>query len=67
MFAFMSEPQNAHFTCPSCGAGYTIVRMDAAPASHEEEIVCVICGETLVGRDGRFILKYFLIDPPPEA
>ncbi len=63
----MSEPPDRHFSCPSCGAAYTVVRMDAAPIADEEEIACVICGEALVGRDGGFVLKYFLIDPPPEA
>jgi len=67
MLPFMPEPPDTQFSCPGCGAAYTVVRMHAAPVTQEEEIACVICGETLVGRDGRFVLKYFLTDPPTEA
>lgn len=63
----MSEPPDRQFSCPSCGAAYTVVRMEAAPAADEEQIACVVCGEGLVGRDGRFVLKYFLIDPPTDT
>jgi len=41
--------------------------MDAAPVAGEDEIACIVCGEALTGRDGRFVLKYFLIDPPADA
>ena len=51
--------------CPHCGAGYKLVRVDVTPpASVEREITCRKCGASLHGREGRYILKYFLVKGP---
>jgi len=54
--------------CPHCGAAYKVVQVEAA--SDPVEITCRSCGGPLQGREGRFLLKYFLVDkrrkaPPP--
>jgi predicted RNA-binding Zn-ribbon protein involved in translation (DUF1610 family) len=46
------------FQCPACGAQYKVVRIEAAPM-HDRQIVCVNCGAPLLGRQGKFVLKYF--------
>jgi hypothetical protein len=48
--------------CPNCGALYRLVRAEAGPESGDREITCRSCGAPLQGREGRFILKYFLIE-----
>jgi predicted RNA-binding Zn-ribbon protein involved in translation (DUF1610 family) len=55
----------APFKCPNCGALYEVVRVEAAPAN-DREIACRACGGPLRGREGRFILKYFLVERPGE-
>jgi hypothetical protein len=49
------------FTCPNCQALYQIVKVEAGPETDLREIVCRACGGPLVGRDGKFVLKYFLL------
>jgi hypothetical protein len=49
------------FTCPNCRALYQIVKMEAGPETDSREIVCRACGGPLVGREGKFVLKYFLM------
>jgi len=46
------------FQCPNCDARYKVVRIEAAP-THDRQIVCVGCGRPLLGRQGKFVLKYF--------
>jgi hypothetical protein len=48
------------FTCPNCQALYYIVKVEAGPETDSREIVCRACGGPLVGREGKFVLKYFL-------
>lgn len=54
-----------HFSCPNCGTPYKLVRVEAesdpAPDPEESEIACPVCGAPLRGREGPFILKYFLL------
>jgi hypothetical protein len=57
--ATMDEP--TVFNCPNCDALYKLVRMDAPPSSKEREITCRRCGAPLRGREGAFILKFFLV------
>jgi hypothetical protein len=52
------------FRCPNCTAKYKLVRVDADKPNAEREITCLNCGSPLHGREGRFILKYFLAAPP---
>jgi hypothetical protein len=51
------------FTCPSCGAKYRLVRIEAPiEVVPDCEIDCRSCGGPLKGRDGEFFLKYFLVE-----
>ena len=50
-----------------CGAQYTLVRVEAESATADGQIACRSCGGPLDGHDGRFILKYFLVDRPTRA
>jgi hypothetical protein len=49
------------FTCPRCQALYQVVKVEAGPESDNREITCRACGGPLVGREGKFVLKYFLL------
>jgi hypothetical protein len=48
----------------NCGARYTLVRAEADGASVSGQLACRSCGGPLNGREGRFVLKYFLVDRP---
>lgn len=61
----MLKPHSPLFTCPNCGALYEVVQVEAAPAN-DREITCRVCGGPLRGREGEFILKYFLVARPGE-
>ena len=58
------------FTCPKCGAFYQVVKVEAGPETDNREITCRACGGPLEGREGKFVLKYFLLrkaaDPGAE-
>ena len=59
----LATPEPKPF-CPNCGARYTLVRAEADRMSASGQIVCRSCGGPLNGREGRFVLKYFLVDQP---
>ena len=47
---------------PNCGAKYEVVRVEAPQArTTDREITCISCGGPLFGREGPFLLKYFLV------
>jgi predicted Zn finger-like uncharacterized protein len=50
-----------HFKCPDCDALYQIVKAELGPETIEGEVACRICGGELPAREGKFILKYFLL------
>jgi len=54
-------PEAAKFQCPNCDAPYKVVRVEAPP-THDHQLLCLRCGGPLHGREGKFALKYFLID-----
>ena len=54
----------AQFFCPTCGAKYEIVWVEAPPRSTDREVTCLSCGGPLHGREGKFLLKYFLAERP---
>jgi DNA-directed RNA polymerase subunit RPC12/RpoP len=56
-----ATPSASLFECPNCGAGYKVVRMESDKIDVEGQIVCRRCGGPLLGREGRYILKYFLV------
>jgi hypothetical protein len=49
------------FTCPNCKAFYEVVKVEAGPETADREITCQVCGGPLTGREGKFVLKYFLL------
>jgi hypothetical protein len=49
------------FTCSNCNAFYQVVKAEAGPETDNREIVCRNCASPLVGREGKFVLKYFLL------
>jgi hypothetical protein len=49
------------FSCPNCQALYQIVKVEAGPESVSDEVPCRVCGAPLAGREGKFVLKYFLL------
>ena len=50
--------------CPHCEARYIVVRAEANQTTVDRDIGCLSCGSSLQGRDGRFVLKYFLAEEP---
>ena len=66
----MTNP--TRFKCPTCSAGYQVVRVDAgstgpAAPANDRELTCPVCRGPLRARDGQFIFKYFLVRRPGEA
>jgi hypothetical protein len=57
----MADLQPERFDCPHCQAKYKLVRVDAPIVEIMQEITCRSCGGPLQGREGRFIMKYFLV------
>ena len=58
----MSNIPAAPFDCSNCGAQYKVVRVEAPPGPPtDREITCLNCGGPLSGREGAFLLKYFLV------
>jgi hypothetical protein len=51
------KPIARHFSCPNCNALYHRIKVEAGP----EIVDCLACGGPLPGRDGSFVLKYFLL------
>jgi hypothetical protein len=61
----MSDSLSILFDCPNCAAKYKIVRVEApSELAADCEIRCVCCGASLRGREGGFLLKYFLVERP---
>jgi hypothetical protein len=60
----MPVTQATPFECPNCGAQYKLVRLETNEVLPDQQLACRKCGGPLHGREGRFILKYFLVDRP---
>jgi predicted RNA-binding Zn-ribbon protein involved in translation (DUF1610 family) len=56
-------PRVTRFNCPNCDATYDLVRAEAEGLTTDRELVCLACGAPLRSREGRFVLKYFLLEP----
>jgi hypothetical protein len=69
--AIMVGATTAHFNCTSCNALYHLIKAEAGPENVDSEIACRVCGAPLPGREGSFVLKYFLLRkalrPDPRA
>jgi hypothetical protein len=62
--AVMAEQMAAAFDCPYCGARYKVVRVEADGVSADRPIACCNCGAPLRGREGKLVVKYFLVRRP---
>ena len=60
----MTEFGVSRFNCPTCGALYKVVQVEAEPATTYPEISCRRCDGPLCGRSGGLLLKYFFVDRP---
>jgi hypothetical protein len=60
----MGRTFSTSFNCPHCGAQYDLARVEADTVTVGEEITFCRCGGPLNGREGRFLLKYFLVSHP---
>ena len=49
------------FTCPHCQALYHLVKVEAGPETIDRELACRVCNAPFVSREGKFVLKYFLL------
>ena len=54
-------PSFNSFTCPNCDALYQVVKAEPGRETVDREVACRSCGGPLAGRDGKFVLKYFLL------
>jgi predicted RNA-binding Zn-ribbon protein involved in translation (DUF1610 family) len=57
----MASSPASRFNCPNCGALYEVVRVEAENVAIGRELACLSCGAPLQSRQGRFVLKYFLL------
>jgi predicted Zn finger-like uncharacterized protein len=49
------------FFCPNCKALYQVVRTEAGPEAADHEINCRECKAPFPAREGKFVLKYFML------
>jgi RNase P subunit RPR2 len=54
-------PSFKSFVCPNCAALYEIVKVEAGPEMTRQEVTCLSCGGPLPAREGKFVIKYFLL------
>jgi predicted Zn finger-like uncharacterized protein len=54
-------PSLNSFTCPNCQALYHIVKVERGPETVDRDVTCRSCGAPLPGREGNFVLKYFML------
>jgi predicted RNA-binding Zn-ribbon protein involved in translation (DUF1610 family) len=52
---------SSRFNCPNCGALYEVVHVEAENVAIDRELACLSCDAPLQSRQGRFVLKYFLL------
>jgi len=60
----MAPSPASRFNCPNCGAVYEVVYVEAEIVALYRELACLSCGAPLQARQGRFALKYFLLERP---
>jgi ssDNA-binding Zn-finger/Zn-ribbon topoisomerase 1 len=63
----MATVQESRFQCPNCGALYELVCVEADTVSVDRGLTCLSCGAPLQARQGRFALKYFLLERSHSA
>jgi hypothetical protein len=55
------DDRSAHHCCPNCNALYQVVKVEAGPQTAYRAINCRACGAPLPPREGKFVVKYFLL------
>jgi hypothetical protein len=55
-------PGSNSFVCPICQAPYQVVKVERGrETTIDRELACLSCGAQLPGREGNFVLKYFML------
>jgi hypothetical protein len=54
------------FTCPNCQALYQVVKVERGLETVDRDVACS-CGAPLPGREGNFVLKYFMLRKAARA
>jgi hypothetical protein len=54
-------PSLNSFICSNCQALYHIVKVEAGPETVDHALTCRACGAPLPSREGKLVLKYFLL------
>jgi hypothetical protein len=49
------------FNCPSCNTLYHVVKAEAGPVTIDRWVTCHTCHGPIPAREGKFMLKYFLL------
>ena len=49
------------FICPYCNALYQVVKVEAGPETIDRELTCGACGGPLPSREGKLVIKYFML------
>jgi hypothetical protein len=57
----MGAPPVTTRHCTNCDAMYQIVKVEAGPDTTSRQITCRACGAPLASREGKTVLKYFLL------
>jgi DNA-directed RNA polymerase subunit RPC12/RpoP len=57
----MATKGRESFICSNCHALYRIVRVEVGRETVDREITCQACGGPLPGREGRFVIRYFML------
>jgi hypothetical protein len=57
----MARSRRQLFNCPHCDALYQVVKVEAGPETVDRQLTCRSCGGPLPSREGKFIIKYFML------
>jgi hypothetical protein len=56
-----STRKTSIFNCPNCDALYQVVKGEPGHETIDRSVACGSCRGPLPARDGKFVLKYFLL------
>ena len=62
-----TEDARLEFHCPSCDAGYKVVRVAKESGKAYRPVHCRVCRGPLPATEGDDILKYFLVRRPANT
>jgi hypothetical protein len=54
------------FFCPSCGAKYKVVMIEAPSAAPRNKFGCLMCDALFPAGEGRVSIKYILVKTGPD-